>query len=371
MDIYNVHQSSNISLQELMDYFGWPPSPPLPPIQLKRRFKLLLGVITFYLGVVIPMGLYLSTTNGPVSNNSVFGNITTVLVFDDYIFILITFFVWTAYRVITRIFRIRRVLKLLFRVIFAWECILFLTTVSISSIDIQGAKNHQAYTMLNSIFMSINVGLVIFIVVFFASFIYRLVTKLRSARAPQSANMTDQQYEDWVRSWQTAIRQFGMQKLGLSNSDVVGKPLYVRSIVWPDSHDAKFYRSYNAPLIIKYGLDGRAHASVNRYTFFYPTQHYIAVFTGDVNALGQMRFEGTRTYFYDDIVGVETSAMTFNDGYTTYAMQHFELRVSSGQSISATTYVHDLDVDQTVQALRTLLRDKKYGIRGGNYGSNP
>ncbi|MBV9708197.1 MAG: hypothetical protein JO125_12400 [Chloroflexi bacterium] len=89
---------------------------------------------------------------------------------------------------------------------------------------------------------------------------------------------------------------------------------------------------------------------------------------GDVNALGTARFEGTRTYFYDDIVGVETSAITLNDGGTTYAMQHFELRVSSGQSIGATTYLHDVDVDQTVRALRTLLRDKKYGIRGGGYG---
>jgi DNA-binding winged helix-turn-helix (wHTH) protein len=49
-------------------------------------------------------------------------------------------------------------------------------------------------------------------------------------------------------------------------------------------------------------------------------------------------------------------------------MQHFELQVSNGQSVGATTYVHDLDVDQTVNALRTLLRDKKYGIQGGGYG---
>jgi hypothetical protein len=200
-------------------------------------------------------------------------------------------------------------------------------------------------------------------------FVYRAIKKRNSIPIPPPPIPSDQEYEDWVRSWQNAIRQYGMQKLGLSAGDVVGKSLYIRSIVWPDSHEAKFYRSYNMPLLVKYGRDGRPHASINKYTFFYPTQHYIAVFMGDVNALGTMRFEGTRTYFYDDIVGVETSAMNLNDGYTTYAMQHFELRVSSGQSIGATTYVHDLDVDQTVQALRTLLRDKKYGIRGGNYGA--
>jgi hypothetical protein len=88
----------------------------------------------------------------------------------------------------------------------------------------------------------------------------------------------------------------------------------------------------------------------------------------DINALDKVRFEGTRTYFYNDIVGVETSAMALNDGNVNYAMQHFELQVSNGQSVGATTYVQDLDVDQTVNALRTLLRDKKYGIQGGGFG---
>ncbi len=78
-----------------------------------------------------------------------------------------------------------------------------------------------------------------------------------------------------------------------------------------------------------------------------------------------MHFEGTSTYFYDDIVGIETKSFDLDAGSVNYVMQHFDLRVSSGQSIGATTYVHDLDVDQTVKALRTLLRDKKYGTQGG------
>jgi hypothetical protein len=53
------------------------------------------------------------------------------------------------------------------------------------------------------------------------------------------------------------------------------------------------------------------------------------------------------------------------DGYT-YNIQRFELCISSGQSIgSTTTRVVDNSIDQTVRSLRTLLRDKKYGIRGG------
>jgi len=197
---------------------------------------------------------------------------------------------------------------------------------------------------------------------------YMGVKKQRIAAAPLPLAPTDQAYEAWVRSWQNPIREYGMQKLGLDESMVLGRPLFVRSLVWPNRSWSKSYRSSNTPIIIKYGADGRPHSSINRYTFFYPTQHYLAIFEGDVNALDRTRFEGTRTYFYDDIVGIETSAITLNDGYANYAMQHFELQVSNGQSIGATTWVHDLDVDQTVNALRTLLRDKKYGTQGGGFG---
>lgn|SRR6266487_395392 len=174
---------------------------------------------------------------------------------------------------------------------------------------------------------------------------------------------TDEEYEAWVKSWRNSARRYGIQKLGLDGwKEVeVDTPLYIRSIVWPDSDDASYYRSHGCPVLIKRGLDGRLHASVNRFTFFYPTEHYLAVFAGDVNALGSMRFERTRTYFYEDIVGVETSAFNLNDGLTSNVMQRFDLRVSSGQSISATTYVPDLNVEETVQALRTLLKGKKQG----------
>ena len=181
---------------------------------------------------------------------------------------------------------------------------------------------------------------------------------------------TDEEYEAWVKSWLNSAREYGMQKLGLDerNDIKVDRALYVRSIVWPDSKDATFYQSRDCPVLAKQGLDGRRHGSVNRFTFFYPTEDYIAVFMGDVNALGSMGFERTRTYFYEDIVGVETSAFNLNNGEPFYVMQQFDLRLSSGQSISETVYVHDLHVfEETIQALRTLLKDKKQGRRGGSY----
>lgn len=181
---------------------------------------------------------------------------------------------------------------------------------------------------------------------------------------------TDEEYEAWVSSWQPSIQHYGMQKLGLESNEIAGEILVVRGQIWPnDSYEAAYYRSHFCPILVKRGKDGNPHASINKFTVFYPTQHYIAVFNGDINALSPLRFEGTRTYFYDDVVGVD--AFSFGeqlDGFT-YNIQRFELRISSGQSIGSTTArVTDNSVDQIVRSLRTLLRDKKYGIRGGGQG---
>ncbi len=191
---------------------------------------------------------------------------------------------------------------------------------------------------------------------------------IRMARYNAKPRPTDEEYNDRVNSWRPAIRQYGIQKPGLAPDEIIGQPLWVRGIIWPRFWEADYYHRHGCPVLVKQGKDGRPHASIYRFTFFYPTQHYIAVFSGDVNAPGPLRFESTRIYFYDDIVGVETTAFGMPLDTVTYTMQRFELRVSSGNSVGATTYAQDAPVDEVVQSLRVLLRDKKYGIRGGGRG---
>ncbi|GCE21049.1 hypothetical protein [Dictyobacter kobayashii] len=182
------------------------------------------------------------------------------------------------------------------------------------------------------------------------------------------AKPTDAQYEAWVRSWLPGMQKYGMQRLGLAPGEILGAPLFVRGIIWFHTQESAYYHSHGCPVRVLRGKDGNLHASINKFTFFYPTQHYIAVFSGHVNALHPLRSESTQTYFYDDIVGVETT--TYGQQFETlvYTLQQFELRVSSGQSVGATTYARDADVEQTVRSLRTLLQDKKYGTRGGGGG---
>ena len=126
-----------------------------------------------------------------------------------------------------------------------------------------------------------------------------------------------------------------------------------------------YYRSLNCPVRIKRGKDGQLRASANKFTFFYPTQHYIAAFSCYINALQPLRLEVVQIYFYDDIVGVETTTFSFQLENRTYDMQQFELGVSSGQSMGALTYGPDVAVENMVCSLRMLLCNKKYGSNGG------
>jgi hypothetical protein len=179
---------------------------------------------------------------------------------------------------------------------------------------------------------------------------------------------TDQEYDEWVGSFRASIRQYGLQRLGLSQSDIIGEPLYVRGIVLARDKDAWYYDNMAQAIMLRRGKDARLRSSVNRFTMFYPTQHYIAVFIGDVNALSDLRFEGTQTYYYHDIVGVETRAFGMPVEGVNYGLQRFDLQVSNGRSIGVTTIAEDRSIEQTVHSLGVLLRDKKYGINGGGRG---
>ena len=176
---------------------------------------------------------------------------------------------------------------------------------------------------------------------------------------------TDEEYEAWVNSWRSSIQPYGLQKLGLTSQEVSGTPLHVRGIVWPSSPEAKTYHNMAFPVQVKRGKDGRVHASINRFTFFYPAEHYIAVFTGDVNALHPFRYEGTQMYYYNDIVGVETNGLVLSIEGTSVGMQKFSLRVSRGQAIGASVIDVDREVEDTIKDLRVMLRNKKFGNQGG------
>lgn len=171
---------------------------------------------------------------------------------------------------------------------------------------------------------------------------------------------TDQQYEEWVNSWIPRMQQSGLQELSLDISEIVGQPLFVHGMVLPDSTEAEFYRQDGYP-VIKQDQYGHLHSSINRFIFFYPTRHDIAIFTCDVNALYTRSYRRAQRYFYSDIVGVETVGFNLQSGNTATTLRRFELHVANGQDIGMPVFISDPTVMRTVGSLNALLREHKHG----------
>ncbi len=178
---------------------------------------------------------------------------------------------------------------------------------------------------------------------------------------------TDQEYDTWVRNWIPEMQRNGLLELGLDPSEILGQPLFVPSIVWPNTPEADFYRNEGYPLL-KSDRDGNIHSSINRFIFFYPTRYAIAIFTCDINALYPRQYSRAQRYFYNDIVGVDLFSVTTQPGNTSGALRRFELRVTNGENLGVPVFISDPMVMQTVGALNALLRDKKYGSGRGPAG---
>lgn len=187
---------------------------------------------------------------------------------------------------------------------------------------------------------------------------------------------TDQEYDAWLDTQAQMVYMNGLSKLGIDSRQITGKPLEVHGFVLNGMQGAGNYRAEE--LQWKVGSDGKPRFSVNIYTFFFPEEHHLAAFVGDINALNQgAHNEHSEEYFYRDIVGATTSdvhdTIVIKNNKYQYRVQKFALKISSGDEIGASISAKPVDnkqniptfslpdsgVDRTMAQLRTLLRAKK------------
>src|SRR5438874_1424639 len=91
--------------------------------------------------------------------------------------------------------------------------------------EVGALSTHQVSNETANVFGLTTLAFIIAEAALLAYMVYRMISKRRIVVAPSPPVPTDQEYENWVRSWQGPIRQYGMQKLGLDESDVLGRPL--------------------------------------------------------------------------------------------------------------------------------------------------
>jgi len=192
------------------------------------------------------------------------------------------------------------------------------------------------------------------------------------------SNPTDQQYDQWVHAQAQAMLPRALAKFNMRSYQVTNQILRTHSFVLPGSRMASHYPEKEVQA--KRGKDGQWRFSINVYTYFLPAEHYLAVYTCDVNAFDPpSHIEQTEEYFYSDIVGVTThplqdTALIGKRQYR-YRIEQFSLRISNGDtidlgaSLKATPLDGGQDIpvftlphtgfDRTLTRLRSLLRSRK------------
>jgi len=121
---------------------------------------------------------------------------------------------------------------------------------------------------------------------------------------------SDEQFESWLRNRATAMRRRALRALDLDAYQIIGEVICIQSFVLEGSPLAVNYRNN---VCMKQGKDEKWRSSVNLFTYIFPMDQYIAVFTGDINALGQSGFfgESSNDYLYRHIISV--TVRTYHD----------------------------------------------------------
>lgn len=192
------------------------------------------------------------------------------------------------------------------------------------------------------------------------------------------SNPTDQQYDQWVHAQAQAMLPRALAKFNMRSYQVTDHILRTHSFVLPGSRMASHYPEKEVQA--KRGKDGQWRFSINVYTYFLPAEHYLAVYTCDVNAFDPSScIEQTEEYFYRDIVGVTTHPLRdtaiIGERQYRYRIEQFSLRISNGDtidlgaSLKATPLDDGQDIpvfslphtgfDRTLTALRRLVRSRR------------
>src|SRR3989440_4804693 len=201
---------------------------------------------------------------------------------------------------------------------------------------------------------------------------------VRRIRAIIRSNPTDQDYDDWLENQTAAVIPRALRMLNLDERQISSQILSMHSIILPGSTLAS---NYHDDVYLKLGKDGRWRSSVNVYTFFFPTDRFIAMFTRSINALDRVMpiDDTTDEYFYRDIVTASYSLFqdtaVFGNQEILYRVQQLSFRISNGDDIRLGAYLSavpiergrgapvimlpDTHINQTLSDLRTLLRVKK------------
>ncbi|MBU6998739.1 MAG: hypothetical protein HXS41_13365 [Theionarchaea archaeon] len=188
------------------------------------------------------------------------------------------------------------------------------------------------------------------------------------AISSSSGKPTDRQVDEWLEEDKEMLEQFASDRLGTEEEQMIREPLRVfKPVFW------NIEGIDSTEILTKKGVDGLTRFSVWEAAIFHLTDKYLGSYHAAYNFLnGKTANERTEEFFYQDIVKVGTAeeSVILKDGTKFTDAENFVIKVSSGDSISVrditfklgqrgTQSVPTTPLEKTVQALRTVLREKK------------
>lgn len=221
-------------------------------------------------------------------------------------------------------------------------------------------------------------GLQLLNVVLFAAGLLFVAGGIRSAVKTKRANPKDEDFDQWLERQAKGILPKALRALNIDQSQITSRVLRIHSIVLPGSTLAASYRD---EVHLKAGKDGQWRSSVNIYTYFLPSDRFIAIFTRDINVMDPKGPYDDRSeeFFYRDIVSITLSVFKdraeINGAEVTYRVQQLSLRLVNGDDIRLGGYLSAVPIDskqapsillpdsrinKTLSDLRGLLRAKKH-----------
>lgn len=174
-------------------------------------------------------------------------------------------------------------------------------------------------------------------------------------RSPPS----DEQFESWLKNRATAMRRRALRALDVDEHRIMGEVICIQSFVLEGSPLALNYRNN---VYMKQGKDEKWRSSVNLFTYIFPMDQYIAVYTGDINALGQSGFfgESSHDYLYRHIISVTVrpsqETVVINGRRSRYRLQKLVFSMTNGDHIEG-AYLSALPLDSGSDLPRITLAE--------------
>ena len=164
--------------------------------------------------------------------------------------------------------------------------------------------------------------------------------------------VSDADYDREIENYIANLETLALDKLGLDESEVNEiAPIILGGY------------EFDGVEKVKKGNDGKWRSNIYKVAVLFFSLNELHSYSMRFNTLQEEKNESTDVYFYQDVVSVSTSSLTFkvkiDEQENTINNEAFKLTTKGGTSFSVNILKNQQYAQESVNAMRALLREKK------------